>query len=47
MMGWGIESVRCQGCIKEGEEDENRWRFVDEYLMQGVALGFSSINRGI
>jgi len=26
MMCWGVEGIGCQGCLREGEEDENGWR---------------------
>lgn len=47
MMGWDIESIGCQECLREGGEDKNGWRFVGEYLMPGIALWFSNIGRGI
>lgn len=47
MMCWGVEGIGCQGCLKDGEEDENGWEFVGEYLMPGIALGVGNISRGI
>jgi len=47
MMGWGIESIGCQGCLREGGGDKNGWRFVGECLMPGIALGSSNIGRGM